>query len=92
MDTWFRVLALSYSLSMNPAHLSLHWRPLTIPSGLLEAYGLTAYLSLWAVNSVVLHYEKKKNPNKENILILLNLFILLYLLNKNDSLSISWNF
>ena len=36
--------------------------------------------------------KKKKNPNKENIFILLNLFILLYLLNKNDHLSISWNF
>ena len=60
----FRALALSYCLSLNPAHLLLHWRPLTIPSGLLEACGLTADLSLWAVNSVVLHYEKKTQTKK----------------------------
>ena len=58
------------------------WRPLIILSGLLEAYRLIDYLSLWAVFSL----WKKKKP-KENIFIFLSLFILLYLLNKNDCLS-----
>ena len=65
----------------------LHGRPLTIPSGLLEACGLTAYLSLWAVNSVVLHYGRKKKPKQRKYFYPFKPFYPFIPFNKNDHLS-----